>query len=112
MTITCGSTILPCKGRVLREEKAQSHMSHERLAALIQAHQEALTAAQESASADAHANILGILSALEKGEIHEARAQRLLGQHALLATDAPGQATLYRQAAADIRQMQREERGR
>jgi hypothetical protein len=87
-------------------------MNRERLAALMQAHQEALAAAQESARADAHANILGILSALEKGEIHAARAQRLLGHHALLATDVPGQATLYRQAAADLRQMQREERGR
>ena len=84
-------------------------MSRERLAALIAAHQTALAAVQDSASADAHATILGILQELGKDEITTGHAQRLLGQQAVRATDEPIRAALYRQAAAAIRQMQREE---
>ena len=84
-------------------------MNQERLAALITAHRTALAVAQDSTSANAHATILGILQELDKGEITTGHAQRLLGEQALRATDEPAQATLYRQAAADLRQLQRGE---
>ncbi len=84
-------------------------MSHERLTTLIQEHQDALAGAQDSASQTAHTTILGILRTLDRGEITHRQALRLLGQQALTATDEPTQAALYRQAAAGIRQMQREE---
>jgi hypothetical protein len=48
---------------------------------------------------------LGILTALEKGEVTEGRALYLLRNQATHLAHEPTHAALYRQAAADIRQM-------
>ena len=82
-------------------------MSHERLDALIAAHQEALAADEQHVLT--YDTILGILSALNKGQVTEGQALRLLGYQAIRLNDDPTNAALYRQAAAAIRQMQREE---
>jgi hypothetical protein len=82
-------------------------MSHERLAQLMQARREAMEADEERRSA--HETILSILAALEKGEVTEGQALRHLAYQAQRLTDEPTHAALYRAAAAEIRQMQREE---
>lgn len=74
-------------------------MSHERLAALIQAQREA------AHPWVAHETILSILQALDKAEITEGQALRFLGYQTTRVTAELGHAVLYRQAAADIRQM-------
>lgn len=82
-------------------------MSQERLAELLQAHRDALEADEESRHT--HETILGILSALATWEITVGQALRILGAQAVRVADEPAQAALYRQAAANLRQMQREE---
>jgi hypothetical protein len=82
-------------------------MSHDRLAALMQAQRDALAADPEARAT--HDTILGILTALDNGEITEGHALRILGHQAMRMADTAAHAKLYRQAAADIRQMQREE---
>ena len=82
-------------------------MSHERLAQVMQAHRKAIEAEQEPLLA--HETILSIFTALDKGEVTEGQALRLLRFQAQRLTDEPTHAALYRQAAADIQQMQREE---
>ena len=82
-------------------------MSHERLARLIQARREAIDADPEHALA--HETILGIFTAIEKGDVTEGLALRLLRSEAMRLADEPARANLYRQAATDIWQMQREE---
>ena len=82
-------------------------MSHTRLDALLAAHQAALETQQEASAT--YESILSILQALASHEISQGHALRLLGLQALRATDEPAQAALYRQAAMDIRQMQRKE---
>jgi hypothetical protein len=82
-------------------------MSHDRLAQLMQAHREAMDTDPEHDTT--HEAIVSVFSALEKGEVTEGQVLRLLGYQATRLADEPGKAALYRQAAADIRQMQREE---
>ena len=82
-------------------------MSHERLDALIAAHQAALETQPEASATQE--SIVSILQALASHEVSQGHALRLLGLQSLRATDDPAQAALYRQAAADLRQMQREE---
>ena len=82
-------------------------MSHTRLDALVAAHQAALETQPEASAT--HESILSILQALASHEINQRHALRLLGLQSLRATDEPTKAALYRQAAADIRQLQREE---
>jgi hypothetical protein len=82
-------------------------MSHERLAQLMQAHREAMEADPEHETT--HEAILSVFSALDKREVTEGQALRLLGYQAARLADEPPVAALYRQAAAVIRQMQREE---
>ena len=82
-------------------------MSHERLAQLIQTRQVAIAADPEHSST--HETILSIFTAIEKGDVTEGLALRLLRSEAMRLANDPAQATLYRQAAADIWQMQREE---
>ena len=81
-------------------------MSHERLAQVMQTHQEAIEAEQEPLLV--HENILSVLRGLEHGDITRGQAIRLLTYQALLGEE-PAHAVLYRQAAAAIRQMKREE---
>lgn len=81
-------------------------MSSEHLARLIQAHQDALLAHPEARTP--HATIVSILQGLDTGEITLAQALRLLGYQALRLEDTEAHQALYRQAAADLRQMQRE----
>jgi hypothetical protein len=85
------------------QRKGKSTMSHERLAALIQAHQDALEMQQETRTTQE--SILSILQALASHEITKEHALRLLGLQALEVADEPTQAALYRQAAADLRQL-------
>ena len=85
-------------------------MGHERLAQMIQTHLEALRAHPEAHTP--HESILSILRGLDSGEITVGQAQRLLGYQALRLDDTPAYAALYRQAAADIRAMQRQEHER
>lgn len=82
-------------------------MSHDRLAALIQVHQGALETQPETRTT--HESILSLLQALASHEITKEHALRLLGLQALRGADDPSQAAFYRQAAADLRQMQGEE---
>ena len=82
-------------------------MSHERHVQLMQARQAAIADRQKSLMAQE--TILSIFRALDKGDIKEGRALRLLRYQATRLADEPTHAALYRQAAADIRQMQREE---
>jgi hypothetical protein len=82
-------------------------MSHDRLAVLIQAHQEALLAHPEAQAA--HEAIISLLQGVDAGEITPAQCVRVLRYQATLVADAPAYAALYRQAAADIWQMRREE---
>ena len=85
-------------------------MSHERLAALIQAHQGALLAHPEAQAT--HEAIINLVQGVDSGEITVAHCVRLLRYQAVLVAEVPAFARLYRQAAADIQQMQREERWR
>ena len=78
-------------------------MSHERLVQLIRTHQDAIAAGQEPIAV--HEVILSIFRALDQGEITAGRALYLLGYQAVHWADEPTHAALYRQAAADIRQM-------
>ncbi len=82
-------------------------MSHNRLTQLIQARQEAMAADPERALA--HETIVSIFTALDKREVTEGQALRILGYQATRLADEPTHAALYREAAADIRKMQREE---
>ena len=81
-------------------------MSPERLEQLIQTHQDALAEALDSTSSGAEAIILSILHALALGEITQQRAQQRFAQHALLASDEPIRAALYREAAREIRRLE------
>lgn len=83
-------------------------MSHERLVQLMQAHQHALLAHPEAQAT--HEAIISLLQGLDAGEITPAQCVRLLRYQAVLVTTLPAYAALYRQAAADIQHMQREER--
>ena len=82
-------------------------MRHERLAQVIQAHQEALLA--QPASQDTHEAILSLLQGVAAGEITAAHCVRLLRSQAVRFVDAPVTAELYRQAAADLERLQRED---
>ena len=75
--------------------------------ALIAAPQAALETQPEASATQE--SILSILQALASHEVSQGHALRLLGLQSLRATDEPRHAALYRQAAADIRQMQRQE---
>ena len=90
--------------------KAKNTMSHERLAQFIQAHQGALLAHPEAQ--DTHEAIINLLQGVDSGEITIGQCVRLLRYQAMLAADVPTFAKLYRQAVADLQQMQREERWR
>ncbi|HLV97375.1 MAG TPA: hypothetical protein VKT82_01750 [Ktedonobacterales bacterium] len=81
-------------------------MSQDRLAALIQAHQEAIEAGREPLLA--HETIVSVLRGLDQGAVTRGLVIRLLTSQAQLA-DEPTEVALYRQAAAAIRQMPREE---
>jgi hypothetical protein len=83
-------------------------MNHERLAALIREQQAILDAGSQHRTTR-HA-ILSILRAVDQEELTPGQAVHLLIYQAQRMDDEPDQAALYRQAAADIRQMQREER--
>jgi hypothetical protein len=83
-------------------------MSHERLAQLIQAHQAALLAHPEAQAT--HEAIINLLQGVDAGEITIGQCVRLLRYQAVLVTEVPAYAALYRQAVADLQQMQRDER--
>ena len=83
-------------------------MSHTRLTALIQARQGALLAHPEAQAT--HEAIIRLLQGADTGEITVVQCVRLLRYQAVLVAEVPAFAALYRQAAADIQQMQREER--
>ena len=83
-------------------------MSHERLAVLIQAHQAALLAHPEAQAT--HEAIINLLQGVDSGEITVAQCVRLLRYQAVLVAEVSIYAALYRQAAADLQQMQRAER--
>ena len=74
---------------------------------LFAAHQAALETQLDASMT--YESILSILQALASHEVNQRYALRLLGLQALRATDDPTQAALYRQAAADLRHMQRAE---
>ena len=74
-------------------------MSHKRLAHLMQAHRSAMLAHPEAQAT--HKAIITLL----QGAVTPAQCVRLLRYQALRVTDTPTYAALYRQAAADIRQM-------
>jgi hypothetical protein len=83
-------------------------MSHERLAVLIQAHQNALRAHPEAHTP--YEAILSLLTQLDQGTLTLRQARRLLGHQARRIDDDPAHHILYRQVATSLRQMQREER--
>ena len=85
-------------------------MSHERLAQLIQAHQEAMLAHPEAQAT--YEAIINLLQGVDSGEITIGQCVRLLRYQAMLVAEAPAYAALYRQAVADLQQMQREEQRR
>jgi hypothetical protein len=82
-------------------------MNLKQLAQLIQAHQSALLAHPEAQAT--HEAIITLLQGGDAGEITPAQCVRLLRYQAALVATVPAHAALYRQAAADIRQLQREE---
>ena len=88
--------------------KAKRPMSHERLIALIQAHQAALLAHPEAQAT--HEAIINLVQGVDTGAITVAQCVRLLRYQAVLVAGVPAYAALYRQAAADLQQMQRDER--
>ena len=81
-------------------------MNHEHLAQVMHTHQDAIEAEHEPLIV--HENIVSVLHGLMQGEVSRGQAIRLLTYQAMLAEE-PAHAALYRQAAAAIRQMQREE---
>jgi hypothetical protein len=83
-------------------------MRHEHLARLMQAQREAMAA--DPVAHTTHETIMSIFSALDKGELTAGQAQRILDHQAMRMADTAAHAEFYRQAAASIRQMQREER--
>jgi hypothetical protein len=83
-------------------------MRHERLVLVIQAHQEALLAHLELQ--ETHEAIISLLQGVDAGEITPAHCVRLLRSQAARFADAPVASQLYRQAAADIERLQREDR--
>ena len=83
-------------------------MSHERLAALIQAHQGALLTHPEAQAT--HEAMTNRLQGVDTGKITAAYCVRLLRYQAVLVAEMPTYAALYCQAAADVQQMQREKR--
>jgi hypothetical protein len=83
-------------------------MSHERLAPLMQARRAAMDAGPEHETTDEA--ILSVFTALEKGEVTEGQALRVLGYQDVRLADEPTEVALYRQAAAAIRRLPREER--
>lgn len=83
-------------------------MRHKRLATLIQTHQAALLTHAEAWAT--HGAIISLLHGVGTGEITAAQCARLLRCQSVLVAGVPAFAVLYRQAAADIRQVQREER--
>lgn len=83
-------------------------MSHERLTALIQAHQGALLAHPEAQAT--HEAIITLLQGVDTGEITVAQCVRLLRYQAVLVAEVPAIGKLYHQAAADMQQRQRAER--
>ena len=85
-------------------------MSHDRLAQLIQAHQEALLVHPEAQAT--HEAIISLLQGVDTGEITAGQCVRLLRYQAVLVAEVPASAKRYRQAVADLQQMQREERCR
>jgi hypothetical protein len=78
-------------------------MDQERLAELMQDHQEALCALPEDRMS--HGAILNILRGLSTDEITLRQALRLLSYQALRLNDPPAHRALYRQAAVDLLQM-------
>lgn len=78
-------------------------MRQEHQTEVLQAHRDALEADEESRHP--HEMVLGILSALATWEITVGQALRLLGFQATRLAREPAKAALYRQAAADLRQM-------
>lgn len=82
-------------------------MRRERLAQLMRAELEAI--GSDSAARATHEIILSVFQALYQGDITAGRAVYLLNQQAVYWANEPAQAILYRQAAAALRQMQREE---
>ena len=82
-------------------------MRCERLAQLMQVQLEAIGADPEARAT--HEIILSVFQALYQGDITAGRAVYLLNYQAMHWADEPGQAALYRQAAADLRQMPQEE---
>ncbi|HLV98731.1 MAG TPA: hypothetical protein VKT82_08660 [Ktedonobacterales bacterium] len=82
-------------------------MNRERLAALMQVHQEALCAHPEDRTP--HEAILSILRGLERSEITLRQALKLLSVQALRLDDPPAHQALYRQAAVALLQMEHEE---
>ena len=85
-------------------------MRHERLAALIQVHQAALLAHPEAQAT--HEAMINLVQGVDAGAITIAQCVRLLRYQAALVAEVPAFDKLYRQAVADIQQMQREERWR
>ena len=82
-------------------------MNHERLNQLIQSHKGALLAHPEAQTT--HEAMISLLQGVDTGEITPNQCVRLLRYQALMVADVPAYAALYRQAAADMLQMQREE---
>jgi hypothetical protein len=82
-------------------------MNHEGLVQLMQSHQDAIATGHELLMT--HETILSVLRGLHQGEVSRGQAIRLLTYQALLA-EAPSEVALYRQAAAAIRRLPREER--
>jgi hypothetical protein len=75
-------------------------ISEEGLAEWMQAHQQAMEAAEEQRSA--HETILGVLSALATWDISVGQALRLPTLQARRLADEPAHAALYCQAAAAL----------
>lgn len=82
-------------------------MSHKRLRTLISTHEAALL--DESELNPTLEAIIGLLKALDAEEFTERQALRLLGYQARRVSCEPTRAALYRQTAAALQQMQREE---
>ena len=78
-------------------------MSLKHLAQVMYTHQDAIEAEQEPLIV--HENIVSVLQGLMQGEVSRGQTIRLLTHQALL-IEEPTHATLYRQAASVIRQME------
>ena len=79
-------------------------MSHEQLAALIAAHQDALRTDPETRTT--HEAIINLVQGFDTGDLTRGQCVRLLLYQALMVAEAPAHAALYRQAAANIRHRQ------